>query len=59
MTADYAADQLMWPNIVRAAGQALCFAPLSVVAFAALARRASPFGTLRSDTSYRALRSRI
>ena len=32
MTADYAADQLFWPNIVRAVGQALVFAPLSAVA---------------------------
>ena len=32
MTANYAADQLFWPNIVRAIGQALVFAPLSAVA---------------------------
>jgi len=32
MTADYASDQLFWPNIVRAVGQALVFAPLSAVA---------------------------
>ena len=32
MTADYASDQLFWPNVVRAAGQALVFAPLSAVA---------------------------
>jgi DHA2 family multidrug resistance protein len=32
MTSDYAADQLMWPNIVRAIGQALVMAPLSAVA---------------------------
>ncbi|MDN4999282.1 MDR family MFS transporter [Bradyrhizobium sp. GCM10027634] len=32
MTNDYAADQLFWPNVVRAFGQALCFAPLSAVA---------------------------
>jgi len=36
MTADYAADQLLWPNIVRAIGQALCFAPLSAIATAAI-----------------------
>jgi DHA2 family multidrug resistance protein len=36
MTADYAADQLLWPNIVRAVGQALCFAPLSAVAAAGI-----------------------
>jgi DHA2 family multidrug resistance protein len=34
MTNDYAADQLFWPNVVRAIGQALCFAPLSAVATA-------------------------
>src|SRR3954453_22668780 len=32
ITGDYAADQLFWPNIVRAFGQALVFAPLSAVA---------------------------
>jgi DHA2 family multidrug resistance protein len=32
MTTDYAADQLFWPNVVRAVGQALAFAPLSAVA---------------------------
>jgi DHA2 family multidrug resistance protein len=32
MTNDYASDQLFWPNVVRAIGQALCFAPLSAVA---------------------------
>ena len=36
MTADYAADQLWLPNIVRAIGQALVFAPLSAVAVAGL-----------------------
>jgi MFS transporter, DHA2 family, multidrug resistance protein len=36
MTGDYAADQLMWPNIVRAVGQALVFAPLSAVATAGI-----------------------
>jgi DHA2 family multidrug resistance protein len=34
MTNDYAADQLFWPNVVRALGQALVFAPLSAVATA-------------------------
>ncbi|WP_156376297.1 DHA2 family efflux MFS transporter permease subunit, partial [Methylobacterium sp. Leaf117] len=34
MTADTAADQLFWPNVVRALGQALVFAPLSAVATA-------------------------
>jgi DHA2 family multidrug resistance protein len=32
MTSDYATDQLFWPNIVRALGQALVMAPLSAVA---------------------------
>lgn len=32
MTSVYAADQLLWPDIVRAIGQALVFAPLSAVA---------------------------
>ena len=36
MTTDYAADQLFWPNIVRAIGQALVFAPLSAVATAGI-----------------------
>jgi MFS transporter, DHA2 family, multidrug resistance protein len=36
MTADYAADQLFWPNVVRAVGQALVFAPLSAVATAGI-----------------------
>jgi len=36
MTGDYAADQLMLPNIIRAVGQALCFAPLSAVANAGI-----------------------
>src|SRR6185437_2219754 len=36
VTADYAADQLLWPNIVRAVGQALCFAPLSAIATAGI-----------------------
>ncbi|MDR9758123.1 DHA2 family efflux MFS transporter permease subunit [Rhizobium redzepovicii] len=32
MTGDYATDQLFWPNIVRAIGQALVFTPLSAIA---------------------------
>ncbi|MBM0206432.1 multidrug efflux MFS transporter [Micromonospora sp. STR1s_5] len=36
MTAAYAADQLFWPNVVRALGQALVFAPLSAVATAGI-----------------------
>jgi len=36
MTADYASDQLFWPNVIRAVGQALVFAPLSAVATAGI-----------------------
>jgi DHA2 family multidrug resistance protein len=36
MTTDYGSDQLFWPNVVRAVGQALCFAPLSAVATASI-----------------------
>jgi MFS transporter, DHA2 family, multidrug resistance protein len=36
MTNDYAADQLLWPNVVRAVGQAIMFAPLSAVATAGI-----------------------
>ena len=36
MTPDYANDQLFWPNVVRAIGQALVFAPLSAVATAGI-----------------------
>jgi DHA2 family multidrug resistance protein len=36
MSADYARDQLLLPNIIRAVGQALCFAPLSAVATAGI-----------------------
>jgi DHA2 family multidrug resistance protein len=36
MTSDYGSDQLFWPNVVRAAGQALAFAPLSAVATAGI-----------------------
>jgi DHA2 family multidrug resistance protein len=36
MTNDYAADQLFWPNVVRAIGQAIMFAPLSAVATAGI-----------------------
>jgi DHA2 family multidrug resistance protein len=32
MTGDYGSDQLFWPNVVRAFGQALAFTPLSAVA---------------------------
>ncbi|WP_168879868.1 MDR family MFS transporter [Rhizobium sp. P28RR-XV] len=38
MTADYATDQLFWPNIVRAIGQAICFTPLTAVATAGIER---------------------
>lgn len=36
MTINTAADQLLWPNVVRAVGQALAFAPLSAVATAGI-----------------------
>src|ERR1700726_1330941 len=36
MTADYASDQLFWPNVVRAPGQALVLTPLSAVATAGI-----------------------
>jgi DHA2 family multidrug resistance protein len=36
MTSDYGSDQLFWPNIVRAVGQALVFLPLSAVATAGI-----------------------
>jgi DHA2 family multidrug resistance protein len=38
MTADYATDQLFWPDIVRAIGQALAFTPLSAIATAGIER---------------------
>lgn len=36
MDANHAADQLLWPNVVRAIGQALVFTPLSAVAAAGI-----------------------
>jgi DHA2 family multidrug resistance protein len=36
LSADSASDQLFWPNIVRAVGQAMVFAPLSAVATAGI-----------------------
>jgi DHA2 family multidrug resistance protein len=36
MTVDYGSDQLFWPNVIRAVGQALVFAPLSAVATAGI-----------------------
>jgi MFS transporter, DHA2 family, multidrug resistance protein len=36
MTGDYATDQLFWPDVVRAIGQALVMAPLSAVATAGI-----------------------
>jgi DHA2 family multidrug resistance protein len=36
MTSDYASDQLFWPNVVRAIGQALVFTPLSAIATAGI-----------------------
>ncbi len=36
MTGDYGSDQLFWPNVVRAIGQALVFTPLSAIATAGI-----------------------
>ena len=36
MTSNYAADQLLWPNIVRAVGQALVLTPLAAIATAGI-----------------------
>jgi DHA2 family multidrug resistance protein len=36
MTADYANDQLLWPNVIRAIGQALVLTPLSAVTTAGI-----------------------
>jgi DHA2 family multidrug resistance protein len=36
MTGDYATDQLFWPDVIRAFGQALVLAPLSAVATAGI-----------------------
>ena len=36
MTSNYASDQLFWPNIVRAVGQALAFTPLTAIATAGI-----------------------
>ena len=36
LTTDFGSDQLFWPNVVRAIGQALSFAPLSAVATASI-----------------------
>ncbi|NLS03561.1 multidrug efflux MFS transporter [Rhizobium sp. P32RR-XVIII] len=36
MTGDYGSDQLFWPNVIRAVGQALVFAPLSAIATAGI-----------------------
>ena len=36
LTPAYGADQLLWPNVVRAIGQALVFAPLSAIATAGI-----------------------
>jgi MFS transporter, DHA2 family, multidrug resistance protein len=45
MTTDYAGDQLLWPNIVRAVGQALAFAPLSAVATAGIEKENAGSGS--------------
>jgi MFS transporter, DHA2 family, multidrug resistance protein len=36
MTSEYGSDQLFWPNVVRAVGQALAYAPLSAIATAGI-----------------------
>ncbi|MBB3316917.1 DHA2 family multidrug resistance protein [Rhizobium sp. BK181] len=36
MTGDYASDQLLWPNVIRAIGQSLVFVPLSAIATAGI-----------------------
>jgi MFS transporter, DHA2 family, multidrug resistance protein len=36
MSSDYSGDQLFWPNIVRAVGQALAFTPLTAIASAGI-----------------------
>src|SRR3984957_19420338 len=36
MSGDYSGDQLFWPNIVRAVGQALAFTPLTAIASAGI-----------------------
>ena len=38
LSTDYAADQLLWPNIVRALGMALIMTPLSGLAMVGIAR---------------------
>ena len=55
MTNDYAADQLLWPNVVRAVGQALVFAPLSAVATAGIEAEnaGSASGALQHDAQPR------
>jgi DHA2 family multidrug resistance protein len=37
MSLDYSGDQLFWPNIVRAVGQALTLAPLSAISLGSVA----------------------
>ena len=55
MTADYAGDQLFWPNIVRAIGQALVLTPLSAVATAGIEpeNAGSASGTVQHDAQPR------
>ena len=38
LSANYAADQLLWPNIIRAAGMALIMTPLSALAMVGISR---------------------
>jgi MFS transporter, DHA2 family, multidrug resistance protein len=41
LSSDFAGDQLFWPNIVRAIGQALVLAPLTSIAMVGIARHQS------------------
>lgn len=51
MTADTGADQLLWPNIVRALGQALVMTPLSAIATVGIEREnAGPASALFNMT---------
>ena len=50
MTVDYAKDQLFWPNVVRAAGQALVLAPLAAVATAGIEPPPMPVRPRRCST---------
>jgi MFS transporter, DHA2 family, multidrug resistance protein len=41
LSSDFAGDQLFWPNVVRAIGQALVLAPLTSIAMVGIARHQS------------------